>query len=1033
MKRVFILMALMLITSLVAAAPVKNMPVKRLQPNGDTLNCFVSGDEFFHRMHDAQDYTIVLDVETGAYVYATLHDGLLVPTNYIPGRDNPASHGLTPGLMPDAKELKRLHAEWDVPEHLRPAAPKSSTSIGTLNNIVVFVRFSDESSCTSTSFSSIDAMFNDSSTTATSMFNYFWRSSYHNLRVITHYYPTPSGSTILSYQDSHSRSYYQPYSASNTNGYSTSTEKRTREFTLLENAVTWINANYPVSSSLNLDMDNDGCVDNICFILSGTYTGWNDLLWPHKWSLYDRYVYINGKRVYTFNLQLAGSGSHYFSSSTFCHEMTHTLSCPDIYNYYNYTSISPAGSWDLMCSNSTPPQQTNSLFKYVYLDWLDSIPELTDTGTYTMHSNASGPNHAFKIASQDPNRQQWYILEYRNTTDTFDQSIPNRGMLIWRYNASSDADNASFDYTTTPHKLWLFRPNSHSDTIAGSVSSAAFGVSGRTSFTYGGSSTNYPFLCDGTPDTTFTISDITISSDYQSVSFNFTPHVHNSCGTVNTFPLTEGFEDGNTGCWTVKTASTGNDSRIGVQASTSSIPAHSGSYYFRFSSYASASDYNQYLISPKLSASTPLNLKFYHRKSNSANEHFYVKYSTTGNNIADFTNTLTSVFSSSTSWQSCEVAVPQNAKYVAIDYCSEYLYYLYVDDIELRDTMYAHDTVYIYHHDTITTWIHDSVITYINDTIFHYSYDTTYYHPVDTIANDTSYYQPIYREVMVVVNEAERGKTSGNGTFPAGSDIHIAAVANRGYKFDHWMDGNTENPRQIHIDQTDLLFAAYFKLFHENSASAAKSPIHDTIEIYDTIYITLHDTIPIYVHRPFDYYQTITVRLPLDEHDTVYTDRCILDTLQYHTLTLISDTPEYGVVAGEGTYIHGTRVEIAAVADTNHRFSFWSDGIHANPRKITLNSNTTLTAYFIYDTNHTPQQQVINTVERDQAHVYTQGSTIVVESIPGNEVTVYNALGQRVAYSRTTGNALHINGMPSGFYAVKVGNSQVKKVIVTKH
>ena len=63
-------------------------------------------------------------------------------------------------------------------------------------------------------------------------------------------------------------------------------------------------------------MDNDGYVDNICFIVKGTYTGWNDLLWPHKWSLYDRNVYINGKRVYTFNLQLEGSGSHYFSTST---------------------------------------------------------------------------------------------------------------------------------------------------------------------------------------------------------------------------------------------------------------------------------------------------------------------------------------------------------------------------------------------------------------------------------------------------------------------------------------------------------------------------------------------------------------------------------------------------------------------------------------------------------------------------------------------------------------------------------------------
>ena len=31
----------------------------------------------------------------------------------------------------------------------------------------------------------------------------------------------------------------------------------------------------------------------------------NDLLWPHRWSIYDRSVYMHGKRVYDFNLILA--------------------------------------------------------------------------------------------------------------------------------------------------------------------------------------------------------------------------------------------------------------------------------------------------------------------------------------------------------------------------------------------------------------------------------------------------------------------------------------------------------------------------------------------------------------------------------------------------------------------------------------------------------------------------------------------------------------------------------------------------------
>ena len=624
--RKLFLTILLTVTTVTYAAPVRFMPVSRIQPKGDTLHCYVSGDEYFHRLHDAEDYTIVQNVETGQYVYAALAaDGTaLVPTEYVPGRVNPASVGLRPGLIPDSRTLAQMYRRWEVPEEkkLPTAAPKSGTASNTLNNIVIFVRFSDESALTTEPFSTIDGMFNDSSAAAVSMYNFFKRSSYDRIHIPTYFFPAPSGTTVLSYQDSHPRSYYEPYSATNPNGYVNDDTSRIREFTMLENAVNWINTNHPVPTSINLDRDNDGKVDNICFVVSGTYTGWSDLLWPHKWSLYDRTVNINGKRVYTFNLQLAGSGSHYFSVSTFCHEMTHTLGCPDIYHYNNYTNVSPGGSWDLMNSNQTPPQHTNSFFKFHYLGWIDSIPELTDTGDYTLQSLASGPNHACKIRSSNPH--QWYILEYRNNTDTFDSSIPNRGLLIWRF--IGNADKASFNATTVPNQLWLFRPNSSDDTTAGNVAQASFGVNTRTEFSR--TSNPNPYLCDGTLDTSFSITNIQISSDYRTVSFTFTPRGGSACGTMTTFPQIQNFDQGDEGCWTFASADAANDSKAGVYSATSRVPAHSGNYYYRFSSYSRASDYNQYLISPRLGSSNDMRMRFYYRKYHLGNnEQFAVKYS----------------------------------------------------------------------------------------------------------------------------------------------------------------------------------------------------------------------------------------------------------------------------------------------------------------------------------------------------------------------------------------------------------------------
>ena len=84
MRKILLALVLSMLVAVSWAAPVKNMAVCRIQPKGDTLHCFVSGDEFFHRLHDAAGFTIVQNIETGEYVYATVSDGLLQPTQWVP-------------------------------------------------------------------------------------------------------------------------------------------------------------------------------------------------------------------------------------------------------------------------------------------------------------------------------------------------------------------------------------------------------------------------------------------------------------------------------------------------------------------------------------------------------------------------------------------------------------------------------------------------------------------------------------------------------------------------------------------------------------------------------------------------------------------------------------------------------------------------------------------------------------------------------------------------------------------------------------
>ena len=519
--RTFVFTLLVALSFNARAVYVQKMPVNQIQPSGDTLHFFVTGDECYHRFHDANNYTIVQD-HAGYWVYAIpAPNGGLQPSSYRVGTVDPSTLGVKPGLTITKSEWEERRQAWVIPEQYRIAQPKTSgRNHGDYCNLVIFIRFADDSAY-SRSLASIDQMWSDSTTeSTTSVYNYFKHVSYNKLFVRTYYAPTPDSNTILSYQSPHPRSYFLPYNEDNTIGYTDYSDRTNREFELLVGAVNYINDSSPVPSHYILDCDNDGYIDNVNFVVKGSYTGWNDLLWPHKWNLYGHDVYINGKQVNTFNFALEGAGADYFGPSTFCHEMFHSLGAPDLYRYNQNTEISPVGNWDLMATNSKPPQNMSAYMKYKYGNWIDSIPLITTPGTYTLNSvsdSVPGTN-IYRFPSADPD--QFYVVEYRDNTELFDRTIPGKGLLVYRIDTRFNG-NAGFNGDDVFDEIWLFRPGSSDSYTNGQLGQAFFSsLSHRTEFS---PSTNpAPYLSDGTPDYTFSISNITIPG--RTISFRYTNH-----------------------------------------------------------------------------------------------------------------------------------------------------------------------------------------------------------------------------------------------------------------------------------------------------------------------------------------------------------------------------------------------------------------------------------------------------------------------------------------------------------------------------
>ena len=501
MKKLLIILLSLSLYSVSFGVYLENVPHKLVQPNGEILNVFITGDEFFRRVHDSDGYSIIPG-ENGWYYYA-VYDEIndeLIPSEYVVSFVNKVE-------LPMAKELgislekymekRRIFYEGTESNisgaSLTSFEPSDSRSTINMANIIICIGFSDTGSMTY-NHSQVDAMF---SGPQNSVKDYFSVMSYGQLNIDSYYHPSPNGNILRFYKDSNPRSYYQNVPEA---------QQATREHTLLRDAINWVNANYPIPTSINLDVNNDGRCDYITFIIQGPVDGWSDLLWPHKWSLYTYTVNINGKRVYDYNFELDGTSS-YFNVGTFCHEGFHVLGSPDLYHYYRQTSLSAVGVWDVMeNTNNSRPQSMSAYMKLRYGKWIynNSYTHLTfPTATinqtfevYPFYSN-DGTDPTKPILHRIPmtgTTGQYSVVEYRKKTGAYyENALPGEGLLIYRINtaysgnALFQSNSSGGSVTTAYEEVYLYRPGSSQTSgsgvyTQGNLNQAAYPANGRTSF-----------------------------------------------------------------------------------------------------------------------------------------------------------------------------------------------------------------------------------------------------------------------------------------------------------------------------------------------------------------------------------------------------------------------------------------------------------------------------------------------------------------------------------------------------------------------
>ncbi len=209
----------------------------------------------------------------------------------------------------------------------------------------------------------------------------------------------------------------------------------------------------------NYDRDSDGVIDNVYIFYAGpgAATGGDpdDCIWQHAsdvellagqkfmfdgvslnhYACSNEYRDVKDALTETVTRQTEGIG-------TVCHEFSHVLGLPDLYDV-NYAGNNSPGIWDVMDTgchlNESRTPAAYSALDRMLLDWLE--PETIGNAPQTLSLPPIGDsNKAYRIPTTDPD--EFFLLENRQQTG-WDASLPGHGMLLWRVNYKSSYWNAN--------------------------------------------------------------------------------------------------------------------------------------------------------------------------------------------------------------------------------------------------------------------------------------------------------------------------------------------------------------------------------------------------------------------------------------------------------------------------------------------------------------------------------------------------------------------------------------------------------------
>ena len=240
---------------------------------------------------------------------------------------------------------------------------------------------------------------------------------------------------------------------------------------------------YPSYDGAQLDLNNDGIIDN--FMIIPSVTSQNQFT-PHS-STGGNTSSFAGRRIGAYNVienrTSAALPTGMFDIHTAAHEYIHTFGIPDYYrSSYQYAGSgeNPVGIWDPM---GVPGQRPWPLaVTREAIGWTTVNEKPAADNSYVLYDAAAAYNDADKVQAlkfyTPMSASEYFVVEYRKAGSSsdkksLDRGAPGDGLIVYRVNPSlkDEGNLQGKDY------IYVFRPGDTSITASdGIVENAQVGL-----------------------------------------------------------------------------------------------------------------------------------------------------------------------------------------------------------------------------------------------------------------------------------------------------------------------------------------------------------------------------------------------------------------------------------------------------------------------------------------------------------------------------------------------------------------------------